>query len=110
MVDGMSIRYAFRLFGLRRDTIRKMLPHSVPPGYRRSKPPRRPKIGPHTGVIDRILKDDLNVPKKHRHTAMRIYKRLRDEHGVEGGCTIVKVCVVLGLRSGATGDSCLPPD
>ena len=66
MVDGMSIREASRVFGLHRDTVRKMLKYAAPPGYRRSKPPRRPKIGPYTGVIDRILQDDLNVPKKQR--------------------------------------------
>ena len=90
MVDGMSIREASRVFGLHRDTVRKMLAHSVPPGYRRRKPPRRPKIGPYTGVIDRILQDDLNLPKKQRHTAKRIHERLRDEYGFDGGYTIVK--------------------
>ena len=32
MVDGMSIREASRVFGLHRDTVRKMLAFSVPPG------------------------------------------------------------------------------
>ena len=36
----MSIREASRVFGLHRDTVRKMLAHSVPPGYRRRKPPK----------------------------------------------------------------------
>ena len=35
MVEGMSSREAARVFGLHRDTVRKMLEHSVPPGYRR---------------------------------------------------------------------------
>ena len=90
MVDGMSIREASRIFGLHRDTVRKMLAHSVPPGYRRRKPPTRPKIGPYTGVIDRILEDDLNLPKKKHHTAKRIHERLREEYGFDGGYTIVK--------------------
>ena len=67
MVDGMSIREASRVFGLHRDTMRKMLEYSVPPGYRWRKPPRRPKIGPYTPVIDRILEDDLNLPWKQRY-------------------------------------------
>ena len=79
MVDGMSIREASRVFGLHRATVRKMLAHSVPPGYRRRKPPTRPKIGPYTDVIDRILEDGLNLPKKQRHTA-RIRERLREEY------------------------------
>ena len=40
MVDGMSMREAARVFGLHRDTVRKMLAYSVPPGYRRQSPPR----------------------------------------------------------------------
>ena len=45
-VEGMSTREASRVFGLDRKTVRKMLSFSVPPGYRRGKPPRRPKLGP----------------------------------------------------------------
>ena len=41
MVEGMSTREAARVYGLHRDTVRKMLKHSVPPGYRRQSPPRR---------------------------------------------------------------------
>ncbi len=32
MVEGMSIREASRMFGLHRDTVRKMLAYSTPPG------------------------------------------------------------------------------
>ena len=85
MVEGMSIRETARTFGLHRDTIRKMLSYSVPPGYRRQSPPKRPKLEPFTGVIDRILEDDLGRPRKQRHTAKRIFERLRDEYGFDGG-------------------------
>ena len=90
MVEGMSIRDAARVFGLHRDTVRKMLAYSAPPGYRRENPPRRPKLEPFTGVIDRILEDDLRLPRKRRHTAKRIFGRLRDEYRFEGGYTTVK--------------------
>ena len=43
----MSTREASRVFGLHRDTVHKMLAYSVPPGYRRRQPPRRPRIGPY---------------------------------------------------------------
>ena len=69
MVDGMSIREASRVFGLHRDTVRKMLVFSVPPGYLRQSPPKRPKLEPFTGVIDRILEDDLGRPRKQRQYA-----------------------------------------
>ena len=73
-----------------RDTVRKMLKYSVPSGYRRRLPPRRPKLDPYRGVIDRILDEDRSLPKKQRHTVKRIHERLRAEHGFEGGYTIVK--------------------
>ena len=90
MVEGMSIREASRVFSLHRDTVRKMLAYSVPPGYRRQTSPRRPKLEPYTGVIDRILDDDHRVPRKQRHTAKRSFERLRDEYGFGGGYTTVK--------------------
>ena len=69
MVEGMSVREASRVFGLNRDTVRKMLVWSVPPGYRCKGPPRRPKLEPFTGVIDAILEADVKVHRKQRHTA-----------------------------------------
>ena len=90
MVEGMSVREASRVFGRHRDTVRKMLAWSVPPGYRRQDPPRRPRLAPCTGVIEAILEADRQVPRKQRHTAKRIFERLRDEHGFDGQYTIVK--------------------
>ncbi|MCP5091450.1 MAG: IS21 family transposase [Gammaproteobacteria bacterium] len=89
-VQGMSRREAARVFGIDRRTVDKMLAFSVPPGYRRSKPVRRPKLDPFTAIIDQILEDDKKLPKKQRHTSKRIFERLRDEHGFTGGITIVK--------------------
>ena len=74
-----------RVFGLSRDTVAKMCRYSVPPGYVRTKPPGRPKLGPLVPVIDAILEADKTVPVKQRHTAKRIFERLRDEHGFAGG-------------------------
>jgi len=89
-VEGMSEREAARQFGLARETVRKMLRYSVPPGYRRKKPVQRPKLGPWLGVIDQILAEDEERPKKQRHTAKRIWDRLKEEHGFTGGYTVVK--------------------
>jgi transposase len=88
-VDGSSERAAARLFGIDRKTVGKILKHTVPPGYRRSKPPARPKLDPFIAIIDRLLEEDRTLPKKQRHTAKRIFERLRDEHGFAGGITIV---------------------
>jgi transposase len=89
-IEGLSRREAARRFGLDPRTVSKMLAFSVPPGYRRSGPPKRPKLDPFIGVIDRILEEDKTRPAKQRHTAKRIFDRLRGEHGYAGGLTIVK--------------------
>jgi transposase len=89
-VDGRSQRAVAREFGLSRETVRKMLEFAVPPGYRRQQPVRRPKLGPWLGVIDAILEDDKQRPAKQRHTAKRIFDRLKEEHQFTGGYTIVK--------------------
>ena len=80
-VEGKSRREAARVFGLSRDTIAKLCRYSVPPGYVRSKEPEKPKLGPLVPVIDAILESDKTAPPKQRHTAKRIFERLRIEHG-----------------------------
>ena len=90
--EGLSHHEACRRFGIDRRTVKKMLSYSAPPGYRRTKPVRRPKLDGFTGIVDAILEADTDpdVPRKQRHTAHRIFERLRDEHGFSGGYTIVK--------------------
>lgn len=86
----MSERAAARHFGISRESVKKMLSFSVPPGYRRSAPVRRPKLDGFTAIIDQWLREDLGQRAKQRHTAKRVFERLRDEHGFAGGYTIVK--------------------
>ena len=43
-IEGLSQREVARRFGLDPKTAAKMLRYSVPPGYRRTKPPVRPKL------------------------------------------------------------------
>ena len=89
-IEGISRREAARRFGIDPRTVLKMLAFSVPPGFRRSRPPVRAKLDPFVGIIDRILEEDGQRPAKQRHTSKRIFERLRDEHGYVGGLTIVK--------------------
>jgi hypothetical protein len=89
-VEGNSQRAAARVFGLSRETISKMCRFSLPPGYTRVKPVAKPKLGALLPVIDAILEADGAAPVKQRHTAKRIFERLRDEHGYAGGQTVVK--------------------
>jgi hypothetical protein len=60
LVEGRSQRSVAREFGLARVTVHKMLGYSIPPGYRRKEPAKRPKLGPWVGVIEAILEEDRN--------------------------------------------------
>ncbi len=90
LTDGNSRREAARFFGPSRETALKICGFSLPPGYTRTAPVTKPKLGALLPVIDAILADDLTAPVKQRHTAKRIFERLRDEHGFAGGYTVVK--------------------
>jgi transposase len=89
-IEGNSRREAARVFGLSRETVSKMCRFSLPPGYTRTKPVKKPKLGTLLPVIDAILEADRTAPAKQRHSAKRIFERLRDEHGYAGGLTVVR--------------------
>jgi transposase len=95
-LEGNSQRDASRVFGLSRETVSKMCRFSIPPGYTRTKPVAKPKLGTLLPVIDAILEADRTAPVKQRHTAKRIFERLRDEYGYGGGLTVVKDYVRIG--------------
>lgn len=91
--DGVSIRQVQRETGLHHDTIKKILSLSSPPGFRC--PARdKPKLGGYVERIAAILEADKadGLPAKQRHTAKRIFERLREE-GYSGGYTQVKEAV-----------------
>jgi transposase len=93
LVDGLSKRAACRAYDIHWDTLQKILDHPEPPGYRRTASRPKPKLTPFLPVIHQILEADKKAPKKQRHTARRIFERLRDEHGYEGGLTVIKEAV-----------------
>ena len=91
--DGVSIRQIARETGLHYLTIKKILSSSSPQPF--SCPAReRPKLGAYVARIAAILaaEREENTPKKQRHTAKRIFERLREE-GYGGGYTQVKEAV-----------------
>src|SRR5450631_1737604 len=83
LVEGRSQPAVAREFGISRESVRNTLRFSVPPGYQRQQPIKRPKLGPWLGVIDAILAEDKARPAKQRHTVKRIFERLREEHGFQ---------------------------
>jgi hypothetical protein len=97
MVENQSERATAKRFGISRKSVSKMLRHTVPPGYQRKDAPVSPKLGPFIGIVNQILLDDREVLKKQRHTAVRIFERLRDEHDYQGGYTVVREFVAKEL-------------
>ncbi len=100
LVEGESKRSVCSQFEIHWDTLKKILEHSEPPGYRLGKPRTKRKIEPSLETIDQILQQDKSVHRKQRHTKRRIFERLRDEHGYLGGYTAVKEVVRERERQG----------
>jgi transposase len=92
LVEGVSRRQILRETGMHRQTLKKILEHSEPPGYRQQQPRPRKELGAFLERIKQILKDDQAMPRKQRHTAKRIWERLRED-GFTGGYTVVKDAV-----------------
>jgi transposase len=87
-----SKRGVLRDEGIGWATLKKILEYSEPPGYRLQEARPKPKIGAYLERIAQIIEEDKSLPKKQRHTAKRIYERIR-EMGYEGKYTQVKDAV-----------------
>jgi transposase len=79
-----SIRQIARELHHSRKTIRKAIHNPGVPVYNRRKPPTKQTIGPFAEVIRKWLEEDKGRPAKQRHTARRIFDRLRDEYAYMG--------------------------
>src|SRR3954470_9701859 len=101
LADGLSGRAACREYKIHWKTLKKILDNPEPPGYRRTKPRRPSILEPLLPVVHQILEDDKKAPKKQRHTAKRIFDRLKAEHAYAGGLTTVKDAVRAWRRSTA---------
>jgi transposase len=90
LTGKLSKRQACHEYKLHWDTLQKILQHEEPPGYRQKQSRAKPVLGPFVALIHEILEADKQAPAKQRHTAKRIFERLRDEHGYRGGRTVVQ--------------------
>jgi transposase len=88
--DGMSVREIARTYHHSRRKVRQVLREAEPQPYTRREDPWAPKLGPLKPVIEAILKEDEEAPRKQRHTAAQIHRRLRDEHGYTGAYDSVR--------------------
>ena len=77
-VEDLSIRELAERHHVHRRTVRQALASAFPPP--RKTPVRvSRKLEPFKETIDDWLRDDLDAPKKQRHTAKRVFDRLVDE-------------------------------
>jgi transposase len=93
LTHEVSKRQACKQYGINWKTLQKMLAYEEPPGYRRQQPRPKPQLSAVLPLIHALLEADRQAPRKQRHTARRIYHRLREEHGYKGCESIVRAAV-----------------
>jgi len=76
---GSTVRGIARQFGVHRRTVRQAIEDALPP-ERKVAQRQAPRLAPVQSFIDQVLDDDKSAPRKQRHTAHRIWVRLREEH------------------------------
>ncbi len=88
-VEGLSINALAKRFRVHRRTVRQALESAEPPA--RKTPVRAaPKLDGVRELIDGMLRQDIDAPRKQRQTATRIWHRLLDEHGADVGYPTVR--------------------
>ncbi|MDX3452098.1 hypothetical protein PV396_09100 [Streptomyces sp. ME02-8801-2C] len=91
--EGTSNRALERKYRVGWRTVQKAL-SSAWPQPRELYAPRRSKLDPFKPVIDQLLLADLDAPRKQRHTVVRIYRRLINEHAMHDvSCQVVRAYV-----------------
>jgi transposase len=88
--EGLSIRALARRHGVHRRAVRQALASPLPPVKRSPQGRPAPRLGAYRAIIDAWLEADREAPRKQRHTAKRVWRRLVDEHGVDVAETTVR--------------------
>ena len=105
--DGMSIHEIARRYHHSRRKVREALGRPEPKPYTRIKEPPAPKLDRFKPLIDEILAADEEAPRKQRHQASQIFRRLVQE-GYQGGYDQVRRYV--GKRCRRQQETFIPLD
>ena len=90
--EGLSIRGAARQFKVHRREVRNALASAIP-SERKVVPKRRPKLGQYEATVRKWLAENVDLQRKQRHTATRIWERLIDECKADVSPSAIRVSV-----------------
>ena len=82
--QGLTVREIAAQLHHSPKTILKALAQPEPQPYTRTEPRPAPVFGPFRSIVDAILEADRTAPRKQRHTAAQLHRRLVAEYGYEG--------------------------
>jgi len=92
-MEDWPIRKISRQLQISRQAIRKMIEDTEKPKYEIKKERPSPVMDQYLEILRQWIEEDEKAPRKQRHTAIRMYERLRDEHNFTGGSSTVRQSV-----------------
>ncbi|KXG74325.1 hypothetical protein AN619_24180 [Thermotalea metallivorans] len=99
-IKGFNISQIARLFNVDRKTARKYIYQDNWNRFMKEKTHREtfPKLAPYKADIDQWLEEDKRARRKQRHTAKRVYNRLRDKYKEQFDCSYRTVAGYVAMK------------
>jgi hypothetical protein len=92
--EDISVRALSARYQVHRGTVRQALVSAVPPPRKQQAPRARTLRNDTQEFIDGIIRQDLQVPSRRRHSVRRIWERLLDDHDITVSYSTVRDYVV----------------